>query len=408
MKNPMVGGVLAASQTVSDSIGRLFSRFGYRFFMSIINEIKRFVKEFDAAMTEIQMVTLKTDGEISKLGDNLIETAINMKVSISEVTSSATALYRQGLSDEEVSVRMEDVLKFATVANIDAESATKIITTAMSNNLVSSSEEAMDALVALGDAAATSATEVAKGMQKSAASAHQAGVSYDQLVTMLTIITSKTQLGGNQAGTALQTLMYRLYRVAAGDDYYDENGNHVGSNDAIEALRNIGVDVYDEHGNQRGAYDIMVDVARNWEGADTIYQEQVLNTLGAGRQRTNIATLIQGLAEDDGALADKYMGLAANSEGVTDEKYLHYLDSLEASLTNVKNSFDALIASMVESDALTGFLDFISSILQGFAAFEESTSALTVTLGILTAGLIATAIAGAAAKAVLGDWSGVI
>lgn len=74
-------------------------------------------------------------------------------------------------------------------------------------------------------------------MQKSAASAKQAGVSYEQLVTMLTIITSKTQLGGNQAGTALQTLMYRLYKVSEGDDYYDEDGNRVASNDATKALK---------------------------------------------------------------------------------------------------------------------------------------------------------------------------
>lgn len=103
--------------------------------------------------------------------------------------------------------------------------------------------------------------------------------------------------------------------------------------------------IYDDNGNQRGAYDIMVDIARNWNNADTISQERVLNALGAGRQRSNIATLIQGLAEDDGALAEKYMALATGSEGVTDEKYLAYLNSLEAAMTNVKNSFDQLINS---------------------------------------------------------------
>lgn len=324
------GKLLAVSQTVSTSISRVFSRFSYRFFMTIINEIKTFVKQFDAAMTTIQMITGKTDGEIDKLGKSLIQTALDMKVSVADVTSAAADLYRQGISDEEVSVRMEDVLKFAKVAGIKAEEASKIITTALSNNLVSSSSEAMDALVALGDSAATTASEIAKGMQKSAASAKQAGVSYEELVTMLTIITSKTQLGGNQAGTALQTLMYRLYRVGAGEDYYDENGNRVASTDATKALKQLGVDVYDDNGNQRGVYDIMIDIARNWESADTISQEMVLNALGAGRQRSNIATLIQGLAEDDGALADKYMKLASGSAGVTDEKYLAYLDSLEA------------------------------------------------------------------------------
>ena len=192
-------------------------------------------------------------------------------------------------------------------------------------------------------------------MQKSAASATQAGVSYDELVTMLTIITSKTQLGGNQAGTALQTLMYRLYRVSEGDDFYDENGRRVAANAASKALQEMGVSVYGNDGVRRGAFDIMLDVAQKWESASDIAQERVLNELGAGRQRSNIATLIQGLAEDDGALMSKYMQLANNSEGVTDQKYESYLDSLNASLTNVQSSFDQLVASFQVSGAATEF-----------------------------------------------------
>ena len=117
-------------------------------FQKAIQEAKRFVQEYDAAMTEIQMVTMKTDAEIASLGSSLIQTAIDMKVSVSDVTSAATDLYRQGLEDEEVDVRMEDVLKFSKVAGIKSEEASKIITTALSNNLVESSGEAMDALVA--------------------------------------------------------------------------------------------------------------------------------------------------------------------------------------------------------------------------------------------------------------------
>jgi len=70
-------------------------------------------------------------------------------------------------------------------------------------------------LTALGDTAATTAEEIGKGMQKSAAAAHVAGVSYEELASMLTIITSKTQLGGAQAGTALNAIFNRMHRVAA-------------------------------------------------------------------------------------------------------------------------------------------------------------------------------------------------
>ena len=398
------GAVGAVFANVGESVGRVISQFGRQMFQKAIQEAKRFVQEYDAAMTEIQMVTGKTDAEISSLGSSLIQTAIDMKVSVSDVTTAATDLYRQGIDDEEVSVRMEDVLKFAKVANIKADEASKIITTAMSNGLVEDSGEAMDALVALGDAAATSAEEIAKGMQKSAASAKQAGVSYEELVTMLTIITSKTQLGGNQAGTALQTLMYRLYRVNEGEDFYDENGNRIAANDASKALKELGVSIYDENGQPRGAFDIMVDVANNWEDASNISQERVLNALGAGRQRSNIATLIQGLAEDGGALMEKYMALASGSEGVTDEKYLAYLDSLNAALTTVQSSFDQLVASFELGGKATDILDFFSEFIQGLAAAEEASGALSATVIVLTGAMIALTAVTSALSIAKGNW----
>lgn len=133
---------------IGQRIGQVISQFGRQMFQQAIQEAKRFVIEFDTAMTEIQMITMKTDNEIASLGDGLIQTAIDMKVSVSDVTSAAANLYRQGLDDNEVSVRMEDVLKFAKVTGMKTEDASKIITTALSNDLVSSSSEAMDALVA--------------------------------------------------------------------------------------------------------------------------------------------------------------------------------------------------------------------------------------------------------------------
>ena len=101
-----------------------------------------------------------------------------------------------------MSERTDAIVKFATVTGVKVTAATKYLTSAIQNGLVDSVQEAMDVLVALGDSAATTAEEISKGMQKSAAAAKNAGVSYEELTSMLTIITSKTQLGGATAGTA--------------------------------------------------------------------------------------------------------------------------------------------------------------------------------------------------------------
>lgn len=391
------GSAAVAGNMLAQSAINIAAKFGRQLFQKATQEAKQFVVQWDTTMTEIRMVTGKTQSEISTLSEELMQTAIKMKVDPTAVGEAAVDLYRQGLSDEEISVRMEDVLKFSKVAGITVEQASKMLTTAMSNGLVTSTQEAMDAMVALGDSAATTAEDISKGMQKSAAAAKEAGVSYEQLLTMLTIITSKTQLSGTNAGTTLQTLFNRMYRVTSGQDIYDENGNRIAATTTSNALKNVGVNMFDNNGNYRGAYDILMDLAKGWEGYSDTDRNLILNTLGAGRQSSNVATLLQGLGEDNGELADKYMGLASGSEGITDEKYVAYLESLNAALQNVKTAFDAFIESLSTTGVATGFLDFIANIIQGLTSASNATGGLTSALLILVPVITAVGVAIASA-----------
>lgn len=396
LEGPM-GTAATAASMLAQSAQNVAIRFGKQMFQKALQEAKQFVVQWDATMTEIRMVTGKTQEEASSLSAELMQTAIDMKVSPTDVGSAAVDLYRQGLSDEDVSVRMEDVLKFSKVAGITVEQASKMLTTAVSNDLVSSTQEAMDAMVALGDSASTTAEDISKGMQKSAAAAKEAGVSYEQLLTMLTIITSKTQLGGANAGTTLQTLFNRMYRVTSGQDIYDENGNRIAATTTSNALKSVGVNLFDSNGNYRGAYDVLMDLAKGWEGYSDTDRNLILNTLGAGRQSSNVATLLQGLGEDDGELADKYMSLASGSDGVTDEKYVAYLESLDAALQNVKTSFDAFIESLSITGIATGFLNFIANIIQGLTSASNATSGFTKVLRVLIPAIAAVGVAIASA-----------
>lgn len=400
------GTASAAASKLAESAGKIALRFGQRILRAALNEAKRFVTEWNASMTEIQMITGKTNTAINELSANLASTAVDLRVSTSEVGSAAADLYRQGLSDEEVSVRLEDVIKFSKVANITTEQASKILTTAMSNGLVDSTEEAMDAMVALGDSAATTAGEIAKGMQKSAGAAKEAKVSYSELLTMLTIITSKTQLSGSEAGTTMKALFNRLYKVSMGEDYTDENGNRVAATDATKALQSVGIDMFDESGNFRGAYDILVELASGWEGYSDTQRNVILQTLGAGRQSSNVATLLQGLGEDDGELANKYMNLAENSDGITDEKYQAYYNNLAAAMENVKASFDQLVEMFDFDDVAIGFLNFIAECIQGVTALGEATEGvlpIILTLGGAIAGF---ALGGGPLGALIGAFAG--
>lgn len=403
-------------QSLSQSIGLVAQRLGRQLFQKALQETKRFVKEFDASMNEIQAITLKSDSEMASVRSGTINRAIGLRTSVSNVANTEAALYRQGLSDQEVATRTESIIKFATVTKLNVQEATKIITTALQNDLVGSATEAMDALVALGDSAATTAAEIGKGMQKAAASAKVAGVSYSELTALLTIGTSDTQLSGTQVGTALQTVFSRMRRLSVSGWASDQNGEKTTASDAEAALKTVGVDLWDDKalGKMRSAYDVLSDLSKVWQNLSDAQKNIVMNAMAGTRQTNVFSTLMEGMSEDGGATLEKYLGLAEGSEGVTQSKYEIAMQSLAASMDTLKSSWDSVVESFVSGGSITGILDGVSGFLQMFANSGNIAQGMSLVaggitgIGVALAALTSTNPAIKALSTILGLASGLI
>ena len=403
--------VAAALTVIGGAVSKVAKQFGTRIWHMAMQETMQFVKSYDAAMTEIQMVTLKTDTQISNIGKGLIDSAIQLKAPIADVTAAATALYRQGLGDEDVQTRLQDVIKFSTTAGVKAADAVKLITVSLNSGLVSSSQEAMDVISALGDSAATTAAEITKGLQKSVYAAKDVGVSYNELVSMLTAITAGTQLGGNIAGTAMQTFMSRFSKIGTNELVYDENGNQMSGSALASVLQSVGIKTY-EGGERRRFTDVLSELAGQWDSLSDARKSQISYAFGGTRQYSNLNALLTAFGEVDenGQTAiEKYLGIAKGSEGMTDAKYQSYTESLAASINTLKNSFDGLVESLTNTNVLTGFIDFISNAITGITELNTALSGVPAILVAIGAALtvltssnpillgIAAAIAGVAA-----------
>ncbi|MBP5469102.1 MAG: phage tail tape measure protein, partial [Candidatus Riflebacteria bacterium] len=359
----------AAFSTVGDTVNMMLKRFGRQMFYKAINEAKRFVQEFDKTMTTIQMITLKTDDQMSSLGDGLISKAKDLKISIKEISTSAATLYRQGLSDEEVSERLDVISKFSKVSGTKVDDATKLVTVAMNTGLVTDAQQAADIVTALGDNAATNAQQIEKGIEKAGAAAAADGTTFAELAAMLTAITSTTQIGGNVAGRTLNTIFGRMNKIGTNELIYDENGNAVSGSAVAKLLKRQGIETYDKQGNKRSSYDVLYDLSQKWESISDAEQQQLATAIAGTRQYSNFAAIMQGMAEGK---VDEYMKLAGESEGITNKKFDIYTESLEASITNVKNSFDELVQTLTDDGTLAGFLDFISNAINGVNNLAET------------------------------------
>lgn len=388
--NGASGIAQTAMTKLSQSVTNAISRFGRQMFQKALNEAKKFTVEFSSSMAQIQAITMKSDTEMDPIRKQTISKAINMKTSVSDVAKVETDLYRQGLSDSKVSNRTDAILKFATVSGTKVNDATKIITTALQNGLVNSAEEAMDALVALGDSAATTAGQIGKAMQKCAAAAKVAGVSYSELTAMLTTMTSMTQLSGTQIGTAMNTILSRMHKVTTSGLTKDINGETTGINDIEQALSSIGISLRDvETGEWAPTSQVLLQLAQQWDSISDIQKSNITTTMAGTRAGNLFTTLMEGMSEDNGETFAKYLGLAEDSEGITESKYDIVIKNITASINEMKSAFDGLIESLESDQIISAPIKIITSIFEGITSFTENAGGIATALALIGTAIVA-------------------
>lgn len=400
--------IASGAEAMIASMNNMMTMYARRFARQLVQQAAQFVKQYDAAITEIQVVTRKSDEEVNQLGENMMKVAKDLKVSFSDVAKATTELYRQGLSDEEVDERREQVLKFSKVAGVSATDATKLITVGVNSGLFKDAKEVTDVVTALGDSAATNAGQIQKGIQKAGYAAKEAGVSGKELSAMLTVITAGTQLSGNVAGTTLRNVFSRINRVKNPNEVvYDEKGNAMTANTLAAVLNSAGISMY-ENGQMKGTTQILTDIGKVWDSLSDNKKNQIAYQLGGTQQYSNVAALMAGFSETDEngqTLMEKYLQLADESGNIVDEKYVDQADSLTAALTNLSNAFNALTASVTDSEAIKGFINVLATAVEGVGKLNSALGgvpSLLAAIGVAAAALythpliagILTAIAG--------------
>ena len=387
--------IASGAEAMVASMNNMITMYARRFARQLVQQAAQFVKQYDAAITEIQVVTRKSDEEVNQLGENMMKVAKDLKVSFSDVAKATTELYRQGLSDEEVDERREQVLKFSKVAGVSATDATKLITVGVNSGLFKDAKEVTDVVTALGDSAATNAGQIQKGIQKAGYAAKEAGVSGKELSAMLTVITAGTQLSGSVAGTTLRNVFSRINRVKKpGEVVYDEKGNAMTANTLAAVLNSAGISMY-ENGQMKSTTQILTDIGKVWDSLSDNKKNQIAYQLGGTQQYSNVAALMAGFSETDEngqTLMEKYLQLADESGNIVDEKYADQADNLTAALTNLSNAFNALTASVTDSEAIKGFVNVLATAVEGVGKLNSALGgvpSLLVAIGVAAAALYA-------------------
>lgn len=317
------------------------------------------VKDYDAAMTNMQMATGISNTQAQELMNTYSDMGKQLKVTGVDVATSATEWMKQGKSIEESNKLAQDSIVLSKIGDLSSDDATRTITAAMKSYDLNESQvmDFVDQISAIDMASATDVGGLADAFNEVAANANQAGISTKQLLSYAAVIGETTQEGMSSVGTSLNAIFSRMGNIKLSrlKDY--QNGGEDLSN-VETVLRGVGISLRDTDGEFRNFGDVLDETADRWSKFGTVQQRAVAQAFSGTNHMNDFMVLMQQYSK-----AQEYMQIADDASGTSMEKYSAYTDSLEGKLEGLKSTFESLSNTVLDSDALKGMISGGTSVL---------------------------------------------
>lgn len=333
----------------------------------------QYVREIDAALTELKKVTEGTNTIYTQFLKNMSQVAGVVGSTTSELTQSAADWARLGFSIQEAGLLAQNTAVLMNVSEFkDVNTATEALISSLQafGYEAENSIEIVDKLNIVGNNFAISSDGIASGLQRSASTLVAAGNSLEQSIAMLAA-GNKVVQDPEALGNALKVLSMRIRGTKtdledAGEETDGMIVNTSKLQEKIMALTNVngsgGVDILTESGEFRSTYDILYDIAEVWDQINTVdpkNQAALLEILAGKTRGSQVAAILQNFED-----LDKAYKTALNSEGSAMEENEKYLDSIQGRIDLITNSIQAMWFDELDSELIKLILDLVNGLIK--------------------------------------------
>lgn len=368
-------GKLKTTISSTFSSGKL-AMTGYLMILREINKAsqnaKQSIQEIDKAITDLSIATGQSREAVGALVNDYNKLAKNLSSTTTQITSAADDYLRAGKTMSEAQALIKDSIMLSKLGQLDSSEATEDLLAVMNGYEMSINEvgKALDSMVAIDMAAATSSGDIATALKYCASSADVAGVSFDKLAAMLGTVQDKTQQSAETVGTFMNTLLSRYRDVKIGR-FVDDDGEDL--SDVESVLSTLKIQLRDTEGEFRNFETVIDEVAQSWDGYSSVQQAAIAKAFSGIRQQNRFIALMEGYNK-----TLELTEVAANSAGTALEKFNNsYINSLEAQQNRLQASFESLV---INSD----FDEVYSGIIQATTALVEFINRTNALKGVLT------------------------
>lgn len=343
---------------------------------AIQNAIK-YIHEMDDAVTSLSKVVEYSNDQLKTMTQSAINLGKELGKSSVDIMSGMAEFGRVTKDMSEIVELTRVATMAANVTDLSIAEASKAITSSMINFQISAKESIsiLDQWNELQNNFRVSAEDLANSIGKVGSVARQSGTSIQQLEGYTTALTSSMGITGDEAGTALKSMMSRLFRL--GSEGEEDAGK------AEEYLKSIGIVVRDTTGNFRNFSDILQDTQFKFKDLNNVQQIALAQVIGGTHHYSKFIALMN--AWD---IATEATSKALNSQNSAIEENRKYLDSISGRIQILKTSWEDFTNSILSSDAFKTLVSGLGAIVSGLNTTAGKVALTVSTVTLLTMAIV--------------------
>ena len=371
------GGMRRLVNTFANTLRYQASAKAIQLMTSSITDAISYTKELDKTLTGIQMVTGESVENMRKLAVQANKTAKSLSTTTNEYLKASHIYFQQGLDTNEAMKRANITIKLAHATGDSMEEVSNWMTAIWNNfdNGTKSLEYYSDVLARLGAETASSADEIATGLEKFAAVAETVGLSYEYAASALATITAETRQSAEVVGTALKTLFSRMESLKLGETLDD--GTTL--NQYSLALQSVGVNIKDTNGELKDMDQILDETALKWEILSKDQKVALAQSVAGVRQYTQFIALM-----DNYDIMQNNIQMAKESAGSLEKMQEDYANSIQGLQDKSRASMEKLFSELMDDEDIKKFYKSLTKITDFFAKLVDSAGGLKGILLLLS------------------------
>lgn len=257
-----------------------------RMVQNAINSVKQTLQELDKTITEIAIVTDMSQSDLWAQMDSYTKMARQYATSISGVYTVSQLFYQQGLQTADVLKLPEETLKMARISGLDYATATDYMTNAIRSFKMemSDAQTVVDVYSAIAASSATSTTELATAMSKTASSAEAVGSSFENTTAMMAVMIESTRESAENIGSAMKSIISRYGELKTNPTtLIDSEGEALSLNNVDKALKSVGITLQDVNGQFRDFDEVIMELSKAWNTIDVNTQRYIATVMAGNR-----------------------------------------------------------------------------------------------------------------------------